>query len=66
MKSVSTANSLASFNKNLQGYLDNGYTIMFQYVSKKERFFKIRNPKGNVITFYFDMQENVGTIKHIE
>lgn len=66
MKSVSTANSLASFHKNLQGYLDNGYSIMFQYVSKKEQFFKIRNPKGNVITFYFDMQENVGTIKHIE
>ena len=66
MKSVSAANSLASFSKNLQGYLNDGYSIMFQYVSKKERFFKLRNTKGNIITFYFDMQENVGTIKHIE
>ena len=66
MKSISTANSLASFSKNLQGYLNDGYKIMFQYVSSKERFFKLRNPKGNIITFYFDMQENVGTVKHIE
>lgn len=66
IKSVSKANSLASFYKNLQGYLDDGYEIMFQYVSTKERFYKIRNPKGNIITFNFDMQENIATIKHIE
>lgn len=66
IKSVSMAYSLASFYKNLQGYLDDGYEIMFQYVSIKERFYKIRNPKGNIITFNFDMQKSVGTIKHIE
>lgn len=66
IKSVSTANSLASFYKNLQGYLDDGYEIMFQYISTKERFYKIRNPKGNIITFNFDMHENTATIKHIE
>lgn len=66
LKSINKYYSLASLYHSLQGYLDNGYVIICDYKTEFEIFVKLKNKKGNIITFYFNLREYLGTEKCFE